>query len=162
MARLFKNRLTHDRTRDLYVWNYWYEPVTTTGWTRANSPSLNIPEFSPAARVEDNSHGVLDIALVTQAHRAGLVFEDRDLQRFARTLLLNVLTSQRDGINVRVDGTGGPYPDYLGALGGWLELAEANPDVYRAIRQTIEATKSIDFRTLAAVLKWERILADRR
>ncbi|MBI5768370.1 MAG: hypothetical protein HZA93_11290 [Verrucomicrobia bacterium] len=161
MARLFKNRLTLDAARDLYVWNYWYEPVTTTGWTRANSPSFNIPEFPKTARVEDTSHGVLDIALVTQAQRAGVVFDERDLRRFAQTLLQNVLTPPRDGINVRVDGTGGPHPEYFGALGGWLELAEANPEVYRAIRRTIETTKTFDFRTMAAVLKWEKKLAGR-
>ncbi len=161
MAQLFKRRLRHDATRDLYVWNYWYEPVTTTGWTAANSPSRNLPILAPAAIVEDASHGVLDIALVVAAHDAGVVFDRADLERFANTLLKNVLTPGRDGIHRRVDGTGGTYPDYLPALGGWLELSGANPEVYRAIRRTLETTGTHDPKVIAAVLKWERRLADR-
>ncbi len=156
MARLFKHRLTLDAARDLYTWNYWYEPVTTTGWTPANSPSLNIPNLRPAPTVEDTSHGVLDIALVTTAGAAGVVFDERDLQRFARTLLMNVLNPERTGIRRRVDGSAGDYADYLPALSGWLELTPANADVYREIRRTIEHGGPDNLPLVAALLKWEK------
>ena len=162
MALLFKRRLKHDAARDLYIWNYWYEPVTTTGWTAADSPSRNLPVLAPAPIVEDSSHGVLDIALVVSAHEVGLVFDATDLRRFANTLLTHVLTPGRDGIHRRVDGGAGVYPDYLPALGGWLELSRANPDVYREIRRTIETTGTNDPKVIAAVLKWERRLAERK
>lgn len=161
MARLFKQRLRHDPKQDLYDWKYWYEPVTTTGWTPETSPSANLPRLEPAAIVEDVSHGVLDLQLVLSAHGAGLEFDDRDLQRFAATLLHRVLTPERDGVNLRVDGSGGRRPDYFHAIGGWVELAGANPEVFRAIRRTVETVGTDELRTLAALLKWERKLAGR-
>ncbi len=158
MARLFQRRLKLDVTADLYVWNYWYEPITTTGWTPANSPSRNIPNYPPAAAIEDISHGVLDIALVVSAREAGLVFDDSDLRRFARTLLTHVLNPARTGVNRRVDGSGGEYPDYLPALAGWLALSAADAAVYRDIRRTVETSGRDDLALVAALLKWERRL----
>lgn len=156
MARLFKHRLKLDGPRDLYTWNYWYDPVTTTGWTPANSPSLNIPNFPPAAAVEDISHGVLDIALVLGAKEAGVVFDEADLRRFANTLLTHVLTADRKAVNRRVDGSGGVYRDYLPALAGWVNLASADAAVYREIRRTVEASGREDLGLVAALLKWAR------
>jgi hypothetical protein len=158
MAQLFKYRLKHDATRDLYVWNYWYEPVTTTGWTAANSPSANIPNQPPAAAVEDISHGVLDIAMVVAAQRAGVVFDASEIRRFANTLLVNVLNPERNNVRRRVDGSAGEYPAYFPALAGWLELAEANPRVYEDIRRTVEKGGPDNLQLVAALLKWERVL----
>jgi hypothetical protein len=158
MARLFKNRLKHDVVRDLYTWNYWFEPVTTTGWTPANSPSLNIPNLSPAAAIEDVSHGVLDIALVVSAHRAGVVFDDSDLQRCANTLLVNVLNPARTTVRRRVDGSAGEFPAYLPALAGWLDLAVANPAVYHEINRTVQQSGTDHLQLIAALLKWQKRL----
>ena len=158
MARLFKHRLKLDSTRNLYTWNYWYEPVTSTGWTPANSPSLNIVNYPPVAAVEDISHGVLDVALVLSAHAAGVVFDDSDVKRCANTLLTHVLTPKRDGVNRRVDGSAGVHLDYLPALAGWLELTRADPAVYREILRTVETVGTKDLGLLAALAKWERRL----
>lgn len=155
MARLFKNRLQHDAARDLYTWHYWYEPVTTTGWTPATSPSLNIPNLSPAAAIEDVSHAVLDIGLVVSAWRAGVVFDETDVRRCANTLLLNVLNPERTTVRRRVDGSAGEFPAYLPALAGWLELAEANPAVYHEIRRTVEQSGTDHLQLVAALLKWQ-------
>ena len=156
MARLFKNRLKYDAARDLYTWNYWYEPVTTTGWTPANSPSVNIPNLPATAAVEDISHGVLDLALVLSARAADVEFDERDVKRFANTLLVHVLNPQRNGVRRRVDGSAGEYADYFPALAGWLNLAEANPAVYREIRRTVEAAGPDNLNLVAALLKWEK------
>ncbi|MCX6955306.1 MAG: hypothetical protein NTV51_24390, partial [Verrucomicrobia bacterium] len=158
MSRLFKNRLKLDAARNLYTWNYWYDPVTTTGWTPANSPSANIPNYPPVAAVEDISHGVLDVAMVDAAQAAGVVFDEADLRRFANTLLANVLTADRTGVNRRVDGGAGVYPDYFPALSGWINLARADPAVYREIRRTVEAKGPDDLGLVAAMLKWEQKL----
>lgn len=158
MARLFKHRLTLDTARELYTWNYWYEPVTTTGWSPENSPSVNVPNYKAVAAVEDISHGVLDLALVLSAHEAGLVFDDGDLRRFANTVLTHVLTADRAGVNRRVDGSGGIYADYFPALAGWVNLAGSNASVYREIRRTVEAAGPENFQLVSALLKWERKL----
>jgi hypothetical protein len=70
-----------------------------------------------------------------------------------------VLTPERNGIHLRVDGTGGVVPDYLHALGGWLELARYDPAVYHEIRRTAEAAKVTDLGVVTALLKWERVVA---
>lgn len=161
MATLFKRRLKHDAERDLYTWNYWYEPVTTTGWTPANSPSLNIPNYPPAAAVEDISHGVLDLALVLSARAAGVAFDDRDLRRFANTLLTHVLNPERTNVRRRVDGSAGEYPAYFPALAGWVDLAVVNPTVYREVRRTVENGGPDHLQLIAALLKWEKRLDGR-
>lgn len=158
MSRLFRQRLKLDAARDLYTWHYWYEPVTTTGWTPASSPSRNVPNYPRVATIEDISHGVLDIAMVVSAHQAKIVFDDADLKRFARTLLTHVLNPDRTGVRRRVDGSAGEYPDYFPALAGWLDLAGADPDVYREIRRTVEARGPDNLQLVAALLKWEQRL----
>ena len=157
MCRMFKNRLRYDPKSDLYVWNYWFEPMTTTGWKPEDNLSFNVRYFAPRISVEDVSHGVLDIAMVAAAYRAGIVFSKTDLQRFANTLLTNVITPDRTEVRIRVDG-GAEHPPYFNALHGWLELSVANPEVYYAIRQTYfnKGAESLAF--CADLLKWERKL----
>lgn len=161
MTQLFLRRLRRDVARDLYTWNYWYEPITTTGWRPPDGPSRNIPWLKPIAIVEDISHGALDIALVVEAHRAGVLVTETDLLRFARTLRLNVLTPDRSSVLRRVDGQGGVHADYVPALAGWLELAGSDPEVYREIRRVAEAVQTSDLGLIAALLKWERRLSAR-
>jgi len=158
LTRLFTHRLTLDAARDLYTWNYWYEPVTTTGWTPANSPSRNIPNYPAVAAVEDTSHAILDVALLVNAHAAGAVVTKRDLERTANTLLVHVVNADRTCIRRRVDGQGGDHPPFMPALSGWLELSTVNPAVYREIRRTVENAGFEDLRVTAALLKWERRL----
>ncbi|MCE5345140.1 MAG: hypothetical protein LLG13_02465 [Bacteroidales bacterium] len=157
MSNLLKNRLRYNQQSDLYVWNYWYEPMTTKGWTPDDSLSYNVKYFKPANHVEDISHGVLDIGMIVAANRTGIVFTDADLIRFANTLLVNVLTADRTGVRRGVDG-GPEHPAYFGILHGWLELAVANPEVYHAIRLAYinKGDESLAFS--ADLLKWERKL----
>jgi hypothetical protein len=157
MCNLFKNRLTYNAGSDLYVWNYWYEPMTTQGWTPEDNLSANVKYFKPSASVEDISHGTLDISMIVEANRAGIVFSDNDVRRFANTLLINVLTPDRKGVRRTVDGKV-DYPDYFNALHGWLELSGANPEVYKAIRQAYLANGKETLSFCAKLLKWERKL----
>lgn len=157
MCNLFKNRLTYNAGSDLYVWNYWYEPMTTKGWTPEDNLSANVKYFKAAANVEDISHGTLDISMIVEANRAGIVFSDSDVKRFANTLLINVLTPDRLGVRRTVDGKT-DYPNYFNALHGWLELAGANPQVYKAIRQAYIFNGKETLPFSAKLLKWERKL----
>jgi hypothetical protein len=157
MCRHFKNRLKYVDSTDLYVWNYWFEPMTTTGWKPEDNLSANVKYFEGRESVEDISHGVLDIAMVVAANRAGIVFDNTDLQRFANTLLVNVITPGRTEVRRRVDG-GPEHPAYFNALGGWLALSDANPEVYRAIRKTYISKKQESLSFCANLLRWERKL----
>lgn len=157
MCNLLKNRLQYIPESDLYVWHYWFEPMITTGWKPEDNLSANVYYFKPAAHIEDISHGTLDIAMIVQANRQGIVFDDKDVKRFANTLLVNVLTPDRKSVRRTVDGAS-EYPPYFNTLSGWLELSGANPEVYKAIRQAYidKGEESLSF--LSALLKWERKL----
>jgi len=157
ICRFFKNRLNYDPKSDLYIWHYWFEPMTTTGWKPGDNLSANVRYFEPRPYVEDVSHGVLDIAMIMAAYHEGIEFSKTDLLRFANTLLVNVITPDRTEVRIRVDG-GAEHPAYFNALGGWLELSEANPEVYHAIRQTYINKGQENLAFCANLLKWERIL----
>ncbi len=157
MCNLLKNRLQYKPKTDLYVWNYWYEPMTTKGWVPEDQLSSNVKYFRGAAHVEDISHGALDISMIVAAQEAGIVFDQRDVKRFANTLLVNVLTADRKGVKRKVDG-GAEHPAYFQALHGWLDLAGANPEVYHAIRQTYLNRDEESLAICANLLKWERKL----
>lgn len=157
MCNLLKNRLQYNPKSDLYVWNYWYEPMTTKGWTPEDQLSSNVKYFKGAANVEDISHGALDISMIVAAQEAGIVFDQQDVKRFANTLLVNVLTADRKGVRRKVDG-GAEHPAYFQALHGWLELSGANPEVYHAIRQTYLNRAQESLAICANLLKWERKL----
>ncbi|MDR6783935.1 hypothetical protein ABIE26_002676 [Pedobacter africanus] len=157
MCQLLKNRLQYHAKSDLYIWNYWYEPMTTKGWLPEDQLSQNVKYFKGAANVEDISHGALDIAMIVAAQQAGIVFDQQDVKRFANTLLVNVLTPDRKSVRRKVDG-GTEYPAYFQALHGWADLAHVNPEVYKAIRQTYLNRGEESLAICAALLKWERKL----
>lgn len=158
MSRLLKNRLKYDQQGDLYVWTYWYEPMTTKGWTPEDNLSANVMQYKAAYNIEDTSHGTLDIAMVMAANRAGIVFDDIDVKRFTNTFLKNVILPDHSGLRRKVDGEGDEHLPYFNALHGWLELAEKNPDVYHAIRHAYINKGQENPAFCAALLKWEKKL----
>ncbi|ODS72707.1 MAG: hypothetical protein ABS46_20735 [Cytophagaceae bacterium SCN 52-12] len=131
MVNLFKNRLIYDSDKDLYTWNYWYEPMTTTGWKPEDNISHNVKVYEGKARVEDISHGGHDIHMVMAAYKMGIGFDPADIMRFANTFLKNVVTPDRKKITRLVDGSG-DYPAYFNSLHQWLVLSEVEPEVARA------------------------------
>lgn len=156
MSKLLKNRLQYNQEADLYVWTYWYEPMTTTGWKPEDKLSSNVMFYKGSPNIEDSSHGVLDIAMVVAANRAGIVFSREDLLRFSNTLLKNVILPDRTGIRRAVDGKGGDHGAYFPILHGWLELAAANPEVYHEIRKTYLNRGEENLAFTAELLRWER------
>jgi hypothetical protein len=153
IATLLKNRLEL-RDGDRYVWKYWYEPLTT-GWKRADDVSDHYPSHLPYAVAEDSSHATLDIAMVLAMHEAKLVFDDRDVQRFANTFLKNVVNRTRDGFNAAVDGGGNGGDRFeSAAVYGWVPLTSADPAVYDACRDVYLNRGREDFKSVARLLRW--------
>ena len=156
MANLFKRRVKL-MPGDLYVWNYWYEPLTT-GYSRKDDLSDNYPDMLPRPYVEDNSHGTLDILLVMNAADAGIAFDEKDLRRFANTFLKNLVLPDFSGLNGRVDGSPATGKYVRTGITGWLPLTQADPAVYEACRK-IYINRGVDsFTALARLLKWEKTL----
>jgi hypothetical protein len=158
MSLLLKNQLKYDQEGDLYLWTYWYEPMTTVGWKPEDNLSSNVMFYKGAANMEDSSHGVLDIAMVMAAQREDLVFTKQDVMRFSNTLLKNILLPNRTGIRRAVDGKGGDHAAYFPILHGWLELAAANPEVYQEIRKTYLIRGEENLAFTAELLRWEHKL----
>jgi hypothetical protein len=159
MANLFKNRLELVNG-DRYVWYYWYEPLTT-GYSHEDDLSDNYPAMPPKPVIEDNSHATLNIQLVLNAERAGVVFDKTDLRRFANTFLMNIYRRGETTFNARVDGSeGADKYDNVG-ITGWLPLAEVDPAVYDACRAVYVGRGSDSFTSIARLLKWEKLLSNR-
>ncbi|MBE0603187.1 MAG: hypothetical protein IH611_06105 [Deltaproteobacteria bacterium] len=83
-------------------------------------------------KVEDISHGAIDVDFAFQAFQAGIVFTCEDMRRFSRTL---VQARMGDLYSIHVNGTGGGGNQVVQSdtSGGWLELASCDCGVYESV-----------------------------
>jgi hypothetical protein len=158
MANLFKNRLKLV-DGDRYSWYYWYEPMIE-GYSREDDLSDNYPVMAARPYIEDSSHATLNVQLVLNAGRAGVVFDKIDMQRVANTFLKNVYRPGEAVFNTRVDGSGRSEKYDNTGITGWLPLAEVDPAVYTACREIYIKRDKDGLLSLARLLKWERRLKD--
>lgn len=158
MVNHFKNRLQYQAKNDAYVWDYWFEPVTTVGWKPADNISENIRFLKPFGGPEDISHASITIAMVAAAYDMGIGFDKTDMQRFANTLLRNILNEDRTANRSDVAGKG-RMDGYFPEVYGYLCLTEGNPQVYHAIREAYTKWSGQRFPFCAALLKWEKKVA---
>jgi hypothetical protein len=109
MTRLLQSGLRGEG--EGWVWDYW-----------------SVPEPGES-KIEDSSHGSLEVALAVEAHRRGEVFAGEDIDRFAATLLENMWNGSDDEPRVsrNVDGTGG---DASLPVRGWVDLGTRSPEVF--------------------------------
>jgi hypothetical protein len=109
LARFFRNRLT--LIDDRYTWEYWTE--TTYG--------------------EDISHAAINVDFAFQCYRAGIVFDETDMQRFANTL--RYLSRVPEGFLGNVNGNPDSSLEYSPAAGRWMHLGFVDPGL-RSIYET--------------------------
>jgi len=116
MARFFKSKLKHLVKEDAYVWLYME------------------PESDPTPRPEDAGHANLDIEFAIRAYHLGIVFDEKDMRRFANTLtkVLWNKDEQRPEFRSHLDLTRGSVVgnNYLFR---WLWLYEFDPRIGRLI-----------------------------
>jgi len=130
MARHFKNHLTLNQTTGAYVWNYWWG-IAFTGWTSANNPTTNTPEYKGYRVIEDINHGVLEMRFVEKAYRADIVFTDTDMDRFGNTVSKNMIKTNTS-VSLYVNGNGAA--DSPLRLGGWSMLYPWAPQILNVNR----------------------------
>jgi hypothetical protein len=108
MTRLLQGGL--HREGEGWTWDYW-----------------SVPEAGEA-KVEDSSHGSLEVALAVEAYRRGEIFTEEDIERFSATLLVTMWNGSEDDPRVsrNVDGTGGETPL---PVRGWVDLGTTRPEV---------------------------------
>ncbi len=156
MANLFKNRMKLVEG-DRYIWYYWYEPINT-GYSREDDISDNYPSMPPKPSIEDASHATLNVLLILNAARAGIVFDKTDLRRVANTFLKNVYVPGEARFNGRVDGVRSSEKYEMVSVTGWLPLTEVDPKVYDACREVYIKRDRDVLHSLARLLKWEKRL----
>ncbi len=158
MVSHFKNRLRYHAENDTYSWDYWYEPVTTTGWSPADNISENMRFLKPFGGPESISYGSITVNLVAAASRMGFGFDEKEMTRFANTLLKNVLNPERTVTRANIAGKG-EDPAQISSLDGFLCLSEKAPEVYKAIRETYLKWEGETLPFCAGLLRWERTMS---
>lgn len=100
-----------------YAWNYWPETYSAPG--------------------EDISHAAINVGFADRAARAGIVFGDAHLSRFATTLFDQVYVDTA----TTYDGVGGSGAtngsSYRAQLGRWLVLDGRDARLHAAVRDTL-------------------------
>jgi hypothetical protein len=139
MARNFKRALREKE--GCYVWNY-HDRVEAGKMLHS--------------RVEDTSHGRIDIAFVVEAIQRGVVFTEADGQRFARTLmdLMWNGSTTKPMFGRYIDTTTKP----VFIVNGWIKLCRFDPRIAEIMatgtaRQKPGLTRTRNFIDIRAALK---------
>jgi len=98
-----------------YLWNYWGGSYSAPG--------------------EDISHASINVGFAVLAARYGVVFDDTDLEAFARTFVYNVYEDDHTFFD-RVGGGG--TNTYAVQSGRWLPLTPQRTTIYSAVRDLFE------------------------
>lgn len=122
MARFFKSKLKYLEDEDAYVWLYME------------------PESDPTPRSEDVGHANLDIEFAIRAYHLGIIFDRKDMERFANTFV-NILWNKdetRPEFRSHVDFKYGAATGRDHLL-RWLWLYEFDARIGRLINQHYNA-----------------------
>lgn len=143
MARTFRNDLSLQENGS-YVWPYWWSKgFAYNGWKPEDDVSDNTPALRGNQVAEDYSHGSIDLHFAYLCYRDGILFERRDMERFAATFMKNLLAETEEGrptLHQRVDGAGIlSFHDQRGP--SWVLLAEFEPKVFAIFRDLREDEK---------------------
>lgn len=84
---------------------------------------------------EDISHASINTDFAFQCYRAGIVFDRRDMERFAGTVIR--VYAAGDSLASRVDGSGGYDQKFARQAGRWLQLAYIEPKVAEVLYRHI-------------------------
>jgi hypothetical protein len=127
MVRYFKNHVYLDEESDAYYWRY-------SNWIEFGEPG----HYFAADRYETTGYGNIDVKLVVEAARRGILFTDEDMQRFVNTWLRVMWNQDEDNPRMaeRVDGTGAFRSSPLAT--GWAQLSQWDPKVYELALKTFE------------------------
>ncbi len=128
MVRYFKSHVYLDEENDAYYWRY-------SNWIEFGEPG----HYFAADRYESTGYGNIDIKLVVEATRRGVLFTDEDMQRFVNTWLRVMWNQDEDTplMAARVDGIGAFGSSPLTT--GWAQLSQWDPKVYELALKTFSA-----------------------
>jgi hypothetical protein len=100
-----------------YLWNYYGGAYSGNG--------------------EDISHAAISVDFAVMAAARGIVFDDADVEAFARTFTERIYVNDATFSDFVGGGTTND-PSYRGQIGRWTLLAPASPTVYAAVRDAYD------------------------
>lgn len=83
LCERFKQALDYNFEKNIYIWNY----------------------ASYSSRVEDNSHGILDVKFALLCYQQGFSFSREDMKIISNTLVENVFSKKEQGYPYFLDGS---------------------------------------------------------
>ena len=111
---------------------YWTKGWAYRGWTPEDGISNNFPNRGAGTRLEDISHGHIEITMMALAHEAHIVATRSHMRMLARTLSRDIITTREDGRPTvwSYVGPSGVTGDAAFELisAGWLGLAPFDED----------------------------------
>jgi len=128
------SRELEQRDNGAYVWQYWWGPGEN-GWAKADGLSDNTPAYPGGKYDEDLSHAAWEVEFAVQAYRRGIVFDAKDMKRFAATFTKNLWVPESNELTDRVNGDRGHKGTHNIAGGRWLELSELEPRIFDCMRR---------------------------
>ena len=149
MARHFKSYLETDRVTDSYQWRYWWGPGFD-GWTAADNLSTHLPSYPGLKGYEDTTHSEIGVDFAYLAFKAGIVFNENDMQKFGRTVEKKMLHSDGN-VALLVNGAGTINDNIY--IGGWLKYHKYAPSLLNYCIKVSERLTSVNGFGLEAVAK---------
>ncbi|QJD87334.1 RCC1 domain-containing protein [Cohnella herbarum] len=143
MANRFKNDLTWDDNKDTYVWHYYpTKSATYSGWDERTSATIN-HEYSACWPADHDVNKIpyagIEVDFAAAAYDAGIVFDEKDMRRFANTFTRNVLTYDAVGtpkLYFAVDGIGAIAPGIQEVFATqWLKTAPWDDRIFHMSRK---------------------------
>ncbi|WP_409343983.1 RCC1 domain-containing protein [Paenibacillus sp. MBLB4367] len=168
MANRFKNDLTWDNVKDAYVWTYYpKQSATYTGWDERTSTTINHENNSCWTADHDINkipYAAIELDFAVLAYDNGIVFDEKDMQRFVHTFTRNVLTYDGSGmpkLNFAVDGSGGIAPPIQEVFATqWMKTAPWDDTIFHMSRKLFSSHSSgVSLAHLAHFNEFARIAA---
>ncbi|MFC5407479.1 RCC1 domain-containing protein [Cohnella soli] len=151
MANRYKNDLTWDDVRDAYVWKYYpTQSATYNGWDERAGTTIN-HEYSACWTADKDvnkiPYAAIEVDFAVLAYDNGIVFDEKDMQRFANTFTRNVLTYDGSGmpkLNFAVDGSGGIAPAIQEVFATqWMKTAPWDDRIFHMSRKLFATQPSV-------------------
>ncbi|MFD2329317.1 RCC1 domain-containing protein [Cohnella sp. GCM10020058] len=151
MANRMKNDMTWDDVKNAYVWSYYpSQSATYAGWDERTAATVN-HEYSACWTADHDvnkiPYAAIEVDFAVAAYDAGIVFDERDMQRFANTFTRNVLTYNGSGspkLFFAVDGSAGIAPELQEVFATqWIKTAIWDDRIYHMSRKLF-ASQSFD------------------
>lgn len=131
------------KTGEAYVWPYFTRTgINYTGYDNNDGISEWRAFRTANKRKEDASHAVIAIEAAVEGMKAGIVFTELDMQRFSRTFISLVSTTDdtRATLANFIDGSSG-LGKYSAVAGRWALLSPWSPELWNKAKDIMNATQ---------------------